>query len=182
MYIHIVQKHELDRLLDIARSTFIETFADLNDPQDFTAYVDKYFTAEQLEKEFNTEGSRFYLAEIEGVTIGYCKININRSPLQTDNPKLYFDFTEYADKTMTEIERIYLKPEYQGKGLAEQMLVVCKYNARKFGSTHIWLGVWEKNKKAIRFYEKMDFDVIGEHVFKIGDDEQRDILMWENLV
>ena len=76
-----------------------------------------------------------------------------------------------------EIERIYLKKKFQGKGLGKKMIEFAKEKAIQKKKNRIWLGVWEKNPKAIGFYEKVGFEKIGTHIFKVGNDEQIDYVM-----
>ena len=60
------------------------------------------------------------------------------------------------------------------------MLSKCIETAIREGFEVLWLGVWEHNEKALNFYKKMGFVIFDEHIFKLGDDEQRDYLMREN--
>ena len=76
-----------------------------------------------------------------------------------------------------EIERIYLIKKFQGKGFGKKMIEFAKEIAIQKKKNRIWLGVWEKNPKAIGFYQKMGFEKIGTHIFKVGEDEQLDYVM-----
>ncbi|MBL7780302.1 MAG: GNAT family N-acetyltransferase [Saprospiraceae bacterium] len=172
---------DLPALVDLARNTFKEAFAHLNDPEDFDPYVVKAFTIEQFSREMSTAGSAFYLLENEGIAVGYFKLNHGRSPLDTDDPVLDFDFAPYADAPVTELERIYLSAFLHGSGLAQQMIADVEQLARMQGSRYLWLGVWDANYKSRRFYEKCGFERIGDHRFLLGGDEQRDILLWKQL-
>ena len=172
---------DLPALVDLARNTFKEAFAHLNPPEDFDPYVVKAFTIEQFSKELNTTGTAFYLFENEGLAVGYFKLNHGRSPLDTDDPVLDFDFSQYADTPITELERIYLSACLHGSGLAQQMIADAEQLAQMQGSRYLWLGVWDANYKSRRFYEKCGFERIGDHRFLLGDDEQRDILLWKEL-
>jgi ribosomal protein S18 acetylase RimI-like enzyme len=49
--------------------------------------------------------------------------------------------------------------------------------AKAAGAAALWLGVWERNPRALAFYRKWGFDVVGEHTFRLGDDPQRDLIM-----
>ncbi|MGB5647238.1 MAG: GNAT family N-acetyltransferase, partial [Muriicola sp.] len=76
-----------------------------------------------------------------------------------------------------ELERIYVLTHYQGQGIGdwimEQVIRLAKEAEKRF----IWLGVWEKNTAAIRFYEKKGFIKFGKHPYYIGKDKQMDWLM-----
>ena len=182
MTFRLIESKDLYNLVEIACTTFIETFAEQNEPTAFYDYVEKSFAPEQMQKELNTEGSIFYFIEYENERIGYFKININKSPTQTDRPHFYFDFSPYEQAPMTELERIYLKKGFHGKGVASTMMAFIEDCAKQHQTQYVWLGVWSLNKKAIRYYEKSGFGAFGEHIFQIGDDAQTDYLMWKKVV
>ena len=99
------------------------------------------------------------------VVVGYFKLNWG------DAQK------DIHDENAVEIERIYVLKEFQRKRIGQQMLAKTIELAKDKGAEYIWLGVWEKNIKAIRFYEKHGFEKFGEHVFMLGNDKQTDHLM-----
>lgn len=182
MTYRLIESKDLYQLVEIACTTFIETYADKNDPTEFYPYVELTFAPEQLQNELNTEGSIFYFVEQDNHIIGYFKINTNKSPAHTDRPHFYFDFSPFETINTTELERIYLKKEYQGKGFAAEMMSFIEDCARQKNSQYLWLGVWTMNPKAIRYYEKCGFITFGEHIFQIGQDAQKDYLMWKSII
>jgi diamine N-acetyltransferase len=179
MEIKKVTENELPALIDLARSTFIAAFAEQNDPDDFAAYIMSAFTLETFKNEFYTEGSAFYLMENNSELIGYFKLNHNRIP--HDGINLIPEFNAVKTNKMTELERIYLIENVHGKGFANTMINKAFELSKNEQSAFIWLGVWEHNLKAIKFYQKSGFTKFGEHIFVIGDDAQTDWLMWKKL-
>jgi diamine N-acetyltransferase len=182
MTFRLVETKDLYNLVEIGCKTFIETFSEQNEPKAFYEYVEKAFAPEQLLNELNTEGSVFYFLEFGNEIIGYFKINNSKSPNDTDRPKFYADFAPYQNLRMTELERIYLKKDFHGKGVAQVTMPFIENCASKNQSTHLWLGVWSQNTQAIRYYEKCGFVTFGEHIFQIGDDAQTDFLMWKKIM
>ena len=85
--------------------------------------------------------------------------------------------TDVKDSNGMEIERIYTLSEYFGKNVGKILLDKAFESARKKKVKFVWLGVWEKNPRAIRFYEKNGFVRFGNHSFKFGNDTHTDILM-----
>ena len=160
---------DLASLQAIGRNTFVETFADSNSAENMNAYLAEGFSEEKLLAELQNENSQFYLACQENEVLGYLKVNIGVA--QTEN----------QDSDALEIERIYVLQKCHGKQvgkfLFEQALTIAK--ERKV--PYIWLGVWEENPRAIRFYQKNGFVEFGEHLFQLGNDAQRDVLMKRNL-
>lgn len=161
---------DLAALQEIGRTTFAETFSANNSEENLSTYLVEGFSEEKLGAELRNENSKFYFALQEGNVIGYLKVNLGDAQ------------TEKQDPNALEIERIYVLQQYHGKQvgllLYEQALSIAK--ARK--APYMWLGVWEDNPRAIRFYEKQGFVEFGEHIFQLGDDAQRDVLMKKELL
>jgi ribosomal protein S18 acetylase RimI-like enzyme len=160
-----INSKDLTHLQAISRKTFSETFAEHNTKDDLNAYLDQQLSIEQLNEEINNIHSAFYLAEENNKVIGYLKLNWSNAQ------------TEMIDAEAVEIERIYVLKEYFGKGLGQFIIDTAIDIAKKMLPTYIWLGVWEKNARAIHFYEKNGFTIFSSHAFKLGNDIQTDLLM-----
>lgn len=160
---------DLARLREIAEQTYRETFAPHNSRADMDAYVAEAFSVERLRHELRNAHSAFFLALEEGGAVGYMKLN--DGPAQTE-PDL--------DGSL-EIERIYMLAACHGNGGGRQMLDHAVARAMAAGKDFIWLGVWEHNHRAIRFYEKNGFARFGMHPFRMGEDVQVDLLMRREL-
>lgn len=156
---------DLGDLLHVARTSFLQAFTAGNKPENVSAYLEEAFTFDQFGKELSNPASAFFLAELTGELIGYVKVNFE--PAQTD----------LHDPDSLEIARLYVLEEYLGLGvgkiLLDQALDFAKQNHKKY----VWLGVWEKNARAIRFYEKNGLRIFGSHPFPFGDEIQTDYLM-----
>jgi diamine N-acetyltransferase len=182
MTIRKITSSDLPQLVDISKKTFTEAFADQNNPDDFYSYLETAFTLRTLTDEFNTEGALFYFLENENAKpIGYFKINHHKSPLQTTKPNIKIQY-DFDNAKATELERIYVLSEYHGKGAAQLLMTYIIDEAQKNKSDFVWLGVWEYNLKAIRFYQKFGFEKFGSHIFDVGNDPQTDWLMWKKIV
>ncbi|MFF3922198.1 GNAT family N-acetyltransferase [Paenibacillus lactis] len=156
---------DLAFLQDISVETFHETFKDQNSPENMKAYLDKAFNLNQLEREISNSFSEFYFIYYNGEIAGYLKVN-------TDNAQ-----TEMMGHDSLEIERIYVKGQYQKLGLGKILLNKAMDIALARNKQNVWLGVWERNENAIAFYKKMGFVQTGSHSFYMGDEEQRDFIM-----
>lgn len=160
---------DLAALQAIGRKTFVETFAESNSEENLAAYLEEGFSEDKLVAELRNENSQFYFAFETDKVIGYLKVNFGDAQ------------SEKQDPNALEIERIYVLQQYHGKQvgalLYEQALAIAK--ERK--APYMWLGVWEENPRAIRFYQKQGFVEFGEHIFQLGDDAQRDVLMKKSL-
>ena len=152
-------------LQKIGRQTFEETFSDSNSEENMSTYLEESFTAEKLMAELQDPNSEFYFALSDEEVIGYLKINFGASQ------------TEVQDNKAMEIERIYASKAYHGKGIGQVLYDKAIEVAKAKKADYVWLGVWEENPRAIRFYEKNGFVAFDKHIFTLGDDEQTDIMM-----
>lgn len=156
---------EVSQLQQIGKQTFFETFAGDNSTEDMQKYLEESFSVEKLEKEINNPNSEFYFAEINNDIVGYLKVNFSDSQ------------TELKDKNALEIERIYVLKDFHGKNVGQILFDKAIAIAKNKTVNYVWLGVWEENKRAIQFYKKNGFIAFDKHIFKLGNDEQIDIMM-----
>lgn len=155
----------IDELLKISRETFLDTFSDSNTQENMDKYLEENLTLPKLTQEIQNPDSQFYFAVSGDETIGYLKLNSGNAQ------------TEQTDGNALEIERIYVTKEYQGKKIGQLLFAKAVEIARVSGASYLWLGVWEENHKAIRFYEKNGLVVFDRHPFWLGNDKQTDIMM-----
>jgi ribosomal protein S18 acetylase RimI-like enzyme len=152
-------------LLQLSRKTFFDAFHHQNDAADMEAYASTAFTFNKIKSELSNPDSEFYFASVHGRTAGYIKFNYNAAQ------------TDLQDSKSIEIERIYVLADYQGKQIGKQLINFAIEKAVDKKMDFIWLGVWEQNTNAIRFYEGNGFKRFSSHRFMLGNDEQTDILM-----
>ena len=157
--------NDLGRLQDIGRRTFAETFSSVNTAENMAQYLDEEFSLEKLTAELDNDTSEFYFAVLNDETIGYLKLNVGNSQ------------TEIIDDKSLEIERIYVVNKCHGKKIGQLLYEKAIQIARQIDADYVWLGVWENNPRAISFYKKNGFVEFDKHIFKLGDDEQTDIMM-----
>lgn len=159
------------RLLhEVSVETFNETFNHQNSPENMKAYLEKAFNFKQLEKELSNSSSEFYFIYSNEELAGYLKLN-------TDGAQ-----TEKMGNDSLEIERIYIRKRFHKQGLGKHLINKAMHLALERSKEKIWLGVWEKNERAIAFYEKIGFVQTGAHSFYMGDEEQIDFIMTKSLV
>lgn len=160
-----VTLNEIDRLQRIGRQTFQETFSESNSEENMKNYLENGFSTEKLTSELNDRNSEFYFATLDNEVIGYLKLNFGESQ------------TELKDNKALEIERIYVSKEFHGKNVGQILYDKAIQIANQKNADYVWLGVWEENQRAIRFYKKNGFVEFDKHIFKLGNDEQTDIMM-----
>jgi diamine N-acetyltransferase len=156
---------EIDDLQKIGRQTFDETFSEHNSKENLESYLNEGFSYEKLTAELTNENSEFYFATLKNEVIGYLKVNFGDSQ------------TELKDDKALEIERIYVLKEFHGKKVGQLLYNKAIEIAKEKNADYVWLGVWEKNLRALSFYRKNGFAEFDKHIFKLGDDEQTDFMM-----
>ena len=160
----------LPQLQAISKQCFLETFAKYNTTENLNYYLQNNYSLNQLLQELQNKGSFFYFFKYDNQLVAYLKINI--CPDQSD--------FNYEDTL--EIERIYVLTEYKGKGIGKELMDFAIHKAIEFNLKKIWLGVWENNKPALKFYDKLGFYKINEHIFKLGNDNQTDYILQKDLI
>lgn len=155
----------VEQLQKIGRQTFMETFSVGNTEENMRKYLDEGFSLEKLTTELTDQNAEFYFAMTGEEVVGYLKLNSGLSQ------------TELKDDNAIEIERIYVLKEFHGKTVGQMLYEKAIQIARQKKANYVWLGVWEENPRAINFYRKNGFVEFDKHIFKLGDDEQTDIMM-----
>jgi ribosomal protein S18 acetylase RimI-like enzyme len=160
-----VTTKDIDQLQKIGRHTFQETFSESNSEENMKNYLEEGFSKEKLTTELNDENAEFYFATLNNEVIGYLKLNFGESQ------------TELKDNKALEIERIYVLKGFHGKKVGQILYDKAIEVAKQKKVDYVWLGVWEENPRAINFYMKNGFVEFDKHIFKLGNDQQTDIMM-----
>ena len=160
---------DLPLLQLISKTTFDESFRLMNTAETMERYLLDAFNVEKLKAEVRNPDSGFYFIYVNDELTGYIKLN--NSPAQTD----------INDPDSLEIERIYIKKEFKGRGYGKRLMDFALQKAAALNKKYVWLGVWERNADAIAFYKKAGFYESGRHTFRMGDELQSDYIMKKNI-
>lgn len=156
---------DLRILQEISKRTFHQSFSAMNTAENMNFFLDHHYSTEKLAYEIRNPDSRFFFARHKDDVVGYLKIN--RGDAQTVLPN---------DQGL-EIERIYVDEAFKGAGIGKRFIEKSVELAIEFKAKYIWLGVWEQNVHAIGFYERNGFKHYSNHIFKLGEDDQTDLLL-----
>ena len=156
---------DAELLSELGARTFSETFAGDNTPEDLAAYLATSFNVAQQTAELEDPDSAFLIAEVDGHAAGYAKLHGGEPEKGVEGPN------------PVELVRLYVSRDWLGRGVGEQLMRACIDEAQQAGHQTIWLGVWERNARAQAFYRKWNFRTVGEHMFQLGSDLQRDLVM-----
>ena len=167
---------DADGLTALSISTMREAFGPPYNP---SALVDEYIqsnlTVPILITELTDPRSTFFLVESpEGTPVGYAKLRRQAPPRQMP------ESLRKVGKSI-ELQRIYLSQTYVGQGQGRRLMNHCLLWAQTQGYDVLWLGVWERNTRALAFYETMGFTRFGFHYFQFGSERQRDFWLYKQL-
>lgn len=166
-----ITNDDVDTLTILARKTFYDTFTGTCTEEDMQLFLDQYYNPVQLGAELNDTETFCLFAEVDGKPVAYLQFKED-----------YENFPLMKQWKALELKRIYILKEFHGKGVAQQLLKYIFEFARQNNYEVIWLGVWESNKRAQRFYEKYGFVNAGHnHNFPIGNTPQTDFWFWKFL-
>lgn len=157
------------RVLAIGKTTFLETWENLNSAEDMALYLAEKFTSENIENELQDDHNQFFLALKEGKVVGYAKLRTSKTPDQL------------TDTRCIEIERMYVLAASKSMNVGNRLMSQCLDFATEHGYDVVWLGVWKDNHPAVRFYSRWGFEWFGYHTFVLGHDHQRDELMKKEI-
>jgi ribosomal protein S18 acetylase RimI-like enzyme len=167
LQIRIATLADIDNLTALAERTFRDTFAADNSSDDLEYYVNNAFSPDRIGSELLDDANAFLLAFVGGAEhpAGYAKLRTGTAEpsVKGHNP--------------IELERLYVDRSAIGRGVGAALMRAALDRARVSGHHTLWLGVWERNTRAIAFYVRWGFETVGDHVFQLGSDPQRDLIM-----
>ncbi len=161
---------DIDTLQDLAIRTYTAAFGHKNKPGVLEVYCDSAFAKAVILKQLSHPESYWYFVKDKEHILGYLKLNIGNAQ------------TEFKEPDGLEIERIYVDLPYMGKGIGKELIDFSISKACKLEKSYIWLGVWEENPDAIRFYKKHGFEIIGTHQYDMIAEIQTDYIMRRKLL
>lgn len=165
---------DAERLSRLAATTFRDTFGAQNAPGDMERYLSGAFTPERQAAEIEDANSTILIAEHrvapdEADLVGYAHLVSESVPDAVRGP------------APLELKRLYVARAWHGRGVAQSLMNAVLDAARARGARTLWLGVWERNPRAVAFYEKYGFTRVGEHTFVLGSDVQTDWVLARSL-
>jgi diamine N-acetyltransferase len=165
--IRIATPADAVRLAALAERTFRDSFSDENSAADMDAYVQGSFSLDRIRDELADDANTFLLAFVDDADepAGYAKLRAGPTDPSVTGPD------------PVELERLYVERNAIGQGVGAALMQAVLGAARLADRRTLWLGVWEHNPRAISFYERWGFEVVGDHVFRLGSDDQRDLVM-----
>lgn len=156
---------DAERLAEMARRTFVETFGPDNTAENMAMHVAQSFGTDIQLGQIRDARMVTLLAEIGSTMAGFAQVRRGAWPpcVTGDSP--------------VELWRFYVDRPFHGRGIAQALMGAVEQVARELDAHTLWLGVWERNPRAIAFYAKCGFVDVGAHGFIFGTEEQTDRVM-----
>lgn len=159
LVIRFADADDLKLLVALGMTTCYEAYFELDPPKDIAEYCVWSFSPEQLKTELEDKNSTFLIAELDGRAVGYAKLREGKK------------IECMAGKNAVEVQRIYILEKMKGKRIGERLISRCFEIAKQRGFATVWLGVWDKNTAAQKFYEKIGMKNVGWTDFSDGKTE-----------
>jgi len=168
--VRIATADDYSLLAELGRKTFYETWRPVNTEEDMQAFMKDSFNPVKIKNDIeDSEINTFLLVDFDDQCVGYAKLRRDRT------------YQEFGDDSSIEIERIYVKKDFQHKKLGKALMDRCIEIAMEENCNWIWLGVNIDNIKAIDFYKRYGFIIFGEKAFQLGEANDNDYLMKKSL-
>jgi ribosomal protein S18 acetylase RimI-like enzyme len=159
-----IEPEDAEILSVLAKQTFYDTFTGSCTEEDMQGFLEEYFNVSRIKNELEDSNSFNYFALVNGVPIAYMRFKED-----------YESFPYMKRWKAIELKRLYIQKEFQGKGIAQQMMDLFIGYAIGNNYEAAWLSVWEYNFRAQKFYSKYGFEDSGYgHDFPIGNTPQID--------
>ena len=160
--VRLANTSDAEQVADMSRRTFYDSFAADNSKENMDLFMEKQFPYDKLMTEVGAPGNTFLLAFLGDELAGYAFMCETAAP------------SALAGSRAIEIGRLYAEKHMIGKGVGHALMENCLKTAGEMNKNFVWLGVWERNHRAIAFYSRWGFEKFGEHIFVLGKDPQID--------
>jgi diamine N-acetyltransferase len=156
IHLYPARPSDVDWLLPLAKRIFCETFEPYYQPEHFWGYVDRAYTPDSWRAELQDPKAAFWVAWVGERPVGYLKLAWAYVP------------EVLAGQHLLEVARLYVDQRYHGRGVGPTLMEKAIETAHLEGFDGLWLGVWQKNNRALHFYRKYGFAIVGTHPFEMG--------------
>ncbi|MFN4083343.1 MAG: GNAT family N-acetyltransferase [Bacteroidia bacterium] len=155
-------------LADLGSTTFFEAYKNLHKHEDIKQYNDNNYNFDVIKQNLKNSNILYFVAYNNFKEVGYIKL--------IKNVKV-----EGIDDVVMELEKIYVLPEFYGTGAGDALMQKAIETTKQNGYDKLYLGVWQENKRAIKFYQKHQFEIFGTRTFQLGSTTCNDFLMVKHV-
>lgn len=156
---------DAELLADLGTRTFIATYTPYLPADSLAATAALWFHPDKQAAEIADPNVWSFIVSVNELPVGYATLRTGAVP------------ESVTGSQPVELARLYLLSEWIGRKIGAMLMSTCLDDARQRDHDTIWLGVWERNPRAIAFYEKWGFVRVGVHAFPFEGEQQTDIVM-----
>jgi len=164
------KKADTEVLALLGRLTWAESHGHyIDDKNNLLKFLDENFSVSKTEQNINNPKQLFYIIYVDNLPIGYAKLIVN-------------DIQEnVASENNCRLERIFILNDFIPLKIGKQLLTYVEEQAKALKLDTMWLSVYIKNNRAIRFYEKNEFKNVGELNFIVNGKSYENIVFSKKL-
>jgi len=144
-------------IAEIGKKTFLESHGHCASKEDVQSFILKTYNLKAIEAEFENLKAQYHIIYFNNKVAGFSKIELN-----TPNKNI-------NDLNVTKLDRLYILEAFHRQKLGSKLFDFTIQLSKKTNQKGIWLAVWVKNQKAIHFYNKQGFKIVGEYSFQISE-------------
>ncbi|GAA3607746.1 GNAT family N-acetyltransferase [Flavivirga amylovorans] len=168
--IQIAKEADIAILALLGRLTWAESHGHyIDDKNNLLEYLNSNFSISKTKQEINNPKNLFYIIYVDDLPVGYAKLVVN---VINEN---------VASQNNCRLERIFIQNEFIPLKIGQQLLTFVEEKAKALQLDTMWLTVYIKNKRAIRFYERNEFINVGELNFLVNGKEYENIVFSKNI-
>lgn len=161
---------DIDVLALLGRLTYDESHSHfINDKTDLLKYLDNNFSVSKTKESINDSKNLFYIIYVNDLPVGYAKLVLKAI------------HKSVASKNSCRLERIYIQKEFIPLKIGQKLLAFVERKAKEVQFDTLWLSVYIKNNRAIRFYEKNEFKNVGDLSFIVNGKEYENIVFSKKI-
>jgi GNAT superfamily N-acetyltransferase len=167
--IRLATQSDAAELAALAARTFRDAFGADNRPEDLELHLTTSYGLAQQSQEIADPNIITLVADLDRELVAYAQLRSGSTPSCVTGP------------APIELSRFYVTAAWHGRGLAQQLMQRVLDAALDANAATLWLGVWERNPRAIAFYAKAGYVEVGSHTFVVGTDPQTDRILTRPL-
>jgi diamine N-acetyltransferase len=154
--IHPATAEDAAPLAAFAAQAFTDTYRELSDAQEIADYVAEHFRPGIMAGVIGDPACSTLLLRVGGELAGYAILKAEPAPACV------------TQRLPLKLWRLYLGAGFIGQGLGARLMAAVHAEARRRGAQTLWLGVYDRNLRAVRFYERFGFAKVGGQEFLFG--------------
>lgn len=168
--IRIAKKTDITILALLGRVTYTESHGHfIDDKNDLLKYLNQAFSVTKTKEDFKNTDNLFYIISVDDLPVGYAKLVINAK------------HESIASQNNCRLERIYILNDFIPLKMGQQFFILLEEKVRELQLDTMWLSVYVKNKRAIRFYQKNEFKSVGKLSFLVNQKKYENIVFSKRI-